>query len=119
MADSTRIAGLGLVAIVLASAAPMESWLELKHAHYSVFYEAGGEADARLVAGWADATESVMQEKYGVTPDRYRISIYLHPAPTKEADVNNALNRCCTNGPDSIQIGTIDMLSPSARRCRT
>src|SRR3954470_20464422 len=98
MTGTTRIGGLGLVALVLASAVPMEPWRELKKAHYSVFYHAGGEEDAKLVAGWADATERVLQEKYGVTPDRCRMSIYLHAAPTKEADVNNALNRCCTTG---------------------
>jgi len=119
MLRTTRIRGLGLVAIILVSGAAMEPWLELKHAHYSVFYEAGGERDAELVAGWADATERLMQEKYGVTPARYRMSIYLHSEPTKEADVNNALNRCCTKGPDSMYTGTIDMLAPSAPAMRS
>jgi len=89
-------------------------WLEAKQLHYSVFYQRGYEDDARLIEGWADATERLMRDKYGVTPTHYRMSVFLHPAPTDKADVNNALNRCCTRVSDSLSTGTIDMLAPSS-----
>jgi hypothetical protein len=89
-------------------------WLESKQPHYSVFYQRGYEGDARLIERWADATERLMKDKYGVTPAHYRMSVYLHPAPTDRADVNNALNRCCTKASDSLSTGTIDMLAPSS-----
>jgi hypothetical protein len=55
-----------------------------------------------------------MKSKYAVTPDRYRIWFYLHPAPTEKADISRALNRCCTSDERGINTGTIDYLSPSA-----
>lgn len=114
MARATRIRRHGLLAIAFVSGAALQPWLELRQTHYSIFFERGFERDATLVAGWADATERLMQDKYGVTPARYRMSIYLHAAPTKDANVDTALNRCCKNGPDAVEIGTIDMLAPSA-----
>ena len=89
-------------------------WLELTKAHYSVFYTRGYEGDARLIEHWADDAERVMMSKYGVTPAHHRMSIYLHPAPTHDANVDNALDRCCTRVSDSLATGTIDMLAPSS-----
>lgn len=89
-------------------------WIETKRAHYSIFSQPGFEKDVEFVRMWMDRAEALMRSKYGVTPDRYRISFYLHPAPTEHADVGRALNRCCTPDAKGIGIGTIDYLAPSA-----
>jgi len=94
-------------------------WIESKQPHYSIFYQAGYENDARLVQRWADSTESLMKEKYGVAPTHYRMFVYLHPSPTSRADVNTAHNQCCTRVSDSLETGTIDMLAPSAPPMRS
>jgi hypothetical protein len=61
-----------------------------------------------------------MKDKYGVVPVHYRMAIYLHPAPSRQADVNNAYNHCCTqHDGDSVSTGTIDMLAPSAPAFRS
>jgi hypothetical protein len=91
-----------------------ESWLESKAAHYSVFYQSGFEQDVPRVRAWADSAERLMRSKYGVVPTHYRLSIYLHPAPTAVATVDNARNHCCSDSSDGIKTGTIDMLAPSA-----
>ena len=91
-----------------------ESWLESKAAHYSVFYQSGFEQDVPRVRAWADSAERLMRSKYGVVPTHYRLSIYLHPAPTAVAPVDNARNHCCSDSSDGIKTGTIDMLAPSA-----
>ena len=50
-------------------------WIESKAAHYTGFYEAGFEADVAFTRTWLDATERLMETKYGATPDRYHMSI--------------------------------------------
>jgi hypothetical protein len=100
---------------VLAAAARLQpAWLELKGAYASVFYQAGFEDDAKRIRAWLDDDERVMKEKYGVTPTHYRMAVYLHPAPTANADVNTARNRCCRSAGGTDSTGTIDMLAPSA-----
>lgn len=60
----------------------------------------------RAVHGWADAAERLTREKYGVVPTHYHKSIYLEPAPTAEANVDNALNRCCRSVGGTDSAGT-------------
>ena len=108
-----------VTASVFLLAAAQLAWLELKSAHASILYQAGFEDDAQRIRGWLEDDERVMQAKYGVTPSRYRMSIYLHPAPTANADVNKALNRCCQQTADGLMTGTIDMLAPSAPAMRS
>lgn len=57
-----------LAILCLCSAAPFtqEPWIESKSAHFSVFYQAGFEDDARRVRTWAEDAERLMKEKYGV-----------------------------------------------------
>lgn len=95
---------------------PQESgpWIEARSTHYSVFYKAGFDKDAEFARTWADRTEQVMKDKYGVVPTHYRMSIYLHPAPTTNANVDTARNRCCSTGADGVGTGTIDVVAPSA-----
>jgi len=89
-------------------------WLEIHRDRYSVFYKSGFERDAALVSTWADRAEQLMREKYGVTQRHYRLSIYLDDAPTADIDVNTARIKCCSRGPDTVSVGTIEMLTPSA-----
>ena len=108
---------LAILAILcLCSAAPFtqEPWIESKSAHFSVFYQAGFEDDARRVRTWAEDAERLMKEKYGVVPAHYRMAVYLHPAPVAAADVNTAHNHCCQSAGATDSTGTIDMLAPSA-----
>ncbi|HKE88396.1 MAG TPA: hypothetical protein VKB50_31785 [Vicinamibacterales bacterium] len=117
-----RVARLvGVVVGVALAATPTVAdaqWIELKRPYYSVFHAAGFERDAELTLTWMDRTEALMKAKYGVTPERYRVSVYLHPAPTDKIDVNRALNNCCTRDNRGINVGTIDYLSPSAAAWR-
>lgn len=111
---------IALAGQTTSSGAPAESgWIESRHEHYSVFYARGYEADAQRAAAWADSVERTMRVKYGVTPRHYRISIYLHATPTREADVDNALVRCCSPAGGADSVGRIDMLTPSAPQLRS
>jgi hypothetical protein len=94
-------------------------WIEVRSAHYSVFYQAGFEEDAQRVRIWADDAERVMKEKYGVVPTHYRMSIYLQPAATTNADANTARNHCCHSVGGTDSVGTIDMLAPSTMKNTT
>src|SRR5690349_22549999 len=98
--------------VVTASSAHAQ-WMESKSAHYSIYYEAGYEHDAELAKSALDSTEKLMSTKYGVMPDRFRMSIYLHTKPEAGVDVNTAWNRCCTAAEGGIRTGTIDILAPS------
>jgi len=93
-------------------------WIETKRPHYSIFAQPGYEADVELARTWMDRAETLMKSKYGVVPDRYRISLYLHPAPTGSANVGLAVNRCCTPDASGLKTGTIDYLAPSAPAMR-
>ena len=115
---SKVVAAAVLTAATLPSLAAAQ-WKESAHPHFSVFYQAGFEKDADSITAWAESAERVMLQKYGVTPARYRLSIYLHPAPNARADVNTAHIHCCTGGADSIETGTIDLLAPSAPAMRS
>lgn len=88
--------------------------LELKHAHYTVMYQAGFEQDAKFAERWANAAEALMQSKYGVTDDGYSLLINLLPVPAGKVDVNTAVIHCCARRADSVRTGTIEMLAPSA-----
>jgi hypothetical protein len=107
-----------VVFIVLALFGAMSradaQWLEAKSAHYSIFYQAGYEQDVAFTRTQLDRAEDLMKSKYGVTPGRYYMSLYLYPTATQTADVNRAQNRCCRRGEAGIQAGTIDYLAPSA-----
>jgi hypothetical protein len=62
-----------------------------------------------------DATERLMTGKYGATPDRYRISVHLFPAPADGIDtVQSGQNQCCTSSAGGLRTGTIRLLAPSA-----
>jgi len=100
------------------SARSQVPWIEVRLAHYSIFYQPGFESDVRSVQGLADAAERLMQEKYGVQPRHYRMGIYLFPVPTADIDVSHARNVCCTPSAGSDSVGRIEMLAPSARAMR-
>jgi hypothetical protein len=64
-----------LTAIFFLSFAVLQpQWIESKSPHYSIFSRPGFEDDVELVRTWMDRAEALMKSKYGVTPDRYRIS---------------------------------------------
>ncbi|MGZ8845078.1 MAG: hypothetical protein ACXW3C_01305, partial [Pyrinomonadaceae bacterium] len=74
----TRRIGIAAAAIMLVSAVSFradERWIESKRDHYTVFYQAGFEKDAEFTRTWLDRAEQLMKTKYGVTPERYRMSI--------------------------------------------
>jgi hypothetical protein len=108
---------LVLLALLLG-AAPSRAdaqWLESKSAHYTVFYQAGYEKDVAFTREWLDATEQLMKSKYGVTPDRYNISVYLLPAPADGIDTTQSgQNQCCASTPAGVSAGTIRLLTRSA-----
>jgi hypothetical protein len=90
-------------------------WQESKSAHYTIFYQPGYESDVAFTRRWLDATEELMKTKYGVTADRYYISIYLLPAPADGIDVAQSWqNQCCTSTSGGLRTGTIRLLARSA-----
>jgi hypothetical protein len=93
-------------------------WIEARGSYYSVYYQTGFEADAAFAKTWADRAQQLMHDKYDTAPSHYRLSIYLHPAPTSRIDVNSAVIHCCTLAAGSDSTGTIEMLSPSAPAMR-
>jgi len=91
------------------------AWLEVKDTHFSVFYQPGFEQDLEFARTWMNHAEQLMKDKYGVSPDRYRISLYLLPAPNGDIGVvQSAQIQCCTRGNDGVRTGTIRFLGPSA-----
>jgi hypothetical protein len=91
-------------------------WLESRAPHYTVFYQAGFERDVEFTRKWLDATERLMKSKYGSTPDRYFMSIYLLPEPSGDIDaVQSGQNQCCTQTNSGVRTGTIRLLTQSAR----
>jgi len=91
------------------------SWIEVKSAHYSIFFQAGYEKDAEFTRTWMDGAEQLMKTKYGVTARRYHISVYLLPAPEGGIDtVESGQNRCCTRTSEGMLTGTIKLLTLSA-----
>lgn len=113
----TRLATLLLLAAITAPVFGQQ--LEVKRAHYSVFYDAGSEKDAAFVAGWMDRAEQLMKDKYGVAPRHYRLSVRLYGAPTPQIDVNTARIHCCSASASGDSTGTIEMLAPSAAAFKT
>lgn len=107
---------IAALAVLVPASAAFAQWGEVKSDHFSIFYQSAGKGDAEFVRSWLDRTEELMQAKYGVIPNRYFVTFYLHPAPTQDANTNKALNRCCSRDERGINIGTIDYLSPSASR---
>lgn len=92
-----------------------ERWIESKRDHYTVFYQAGFEKDAEFTRTWLDRAEQLMKTKYGVTPERYRMSIYLFPAPAGDIDTRQSGQvQCCTQTSSGISTGTIKLLALSA-----
>jgi hypothetical protein len=90
-------------------------WLEAKTAHYPVLYQAGYEKDAEFTRKWLDATQELMKVKYGSTPDRYYMSIYLLSTPTGDIDTaQSGQNQCCTPTITGEGTGTIRLLTRSA-----
>jgi hypothetical protein len=74
-----------------------ETWLQIKRAHYTIFYQANFEKDAEFARTWMDRTEQLMKAKYQVTPDHYQMSVYLLPAPSDGIDPNlSGRIKCCT-----------------------
>ena len=74
-----------MVLATLAAAAPRgvcaQQWAEARATHYSVFYQPGFEQDSKFARTWLDAAEVLMKTKYGVSPDNYRLAVYLDPIP--------------------------------------
>ena len=90
-------------------------WIEAKSRHYSVLYQTGYEKDAGFARMWLDRTEQLMKAKYHATPDHYRMSIYLLPAPSGDMNtVQSGQNQCCTRTSGGINTGTIKLLTLSA-----
>lgn len=96
----------------VVSPAAGQDWLEARTDTYSVFYVAGFEADVELAKTWMNQAEQASFDKYGVRFSRYKIALYLHPAPTAGAGVGNARLTCCTTQSGTTR-GTIDFLAPS------
>ena len=111
---TVRTVSMSLLLVTGLTARAEAQWLELHRDRYSVFYKSGFDRDAALVSTWADRAEQLMREKYGITQRHYRLSIYLDDTPTAQIDVNTARIKCCSPGPDTLKVGTIEMLSPSA-----
>jgi pimeloyl-ACP methyl ester carboxylesterase len=103
------LAAAAALMLGVAAQAP-ERWLDVRAAHYGVFYKPGYDSDVPFTRRWLDASEELMKSKYGVTPDRYFMSVYLLPAPAGDIDTNvSGQNQCCTN-----RTGTIRLLARSA-----
>ena len=115
---SERLYRALIVLAVAIAAVPCRvdaQWLESKAPHYTVFYQTGFESDVEFTRKWLDATEQLMKVKYGSTPNRYFMSIYLLPAPTGDIDaVQSGQNQCCTETGGGIRTGTIRLLTRSA-----
>jgi hypothetical protein len=93
------------------------NWLESKSTHYTVFFQGGYENDVPFVRKWMDRAEQLMKQKYGVTTDHYRVSVYLYPepAPAEELDINrSAFNYCCGMTESGMHTGEIELLTISA-----
>jgi hypothetical protein len=107
-----------LVVLGLCVGAPIRAdaqWQESRSAHYTIFYQSGYESDVAFTRQWLDATERLMKTKYGVTADRYYMSVYLLPAPTDDIDVaQSGQNQCCTATSGGLRTGTIRLLARSA-----
>jgi len=97
------------VALVLGAVAQApDRWLDARSAHYSVFYQPGYERDEQFTRRWLDASEQLMKNKYGVTPGRYTMSVYLLPAPAGGIDTDQSgQNQCCSNGTGTIRLLTL------------
>jgi hypothetical protein len=113
----TRLPVIVAVALLLTGTVSAQ-WMEVKTDHYSILYQPGYEGDVDFARTWLNRAEELMKTKYGVVPDRYLITFYLHRAPTDKADTSRALNRCCTLDERGINTGSIDYLSPSAAAWR-
>lgn len=94
-------------------------WLEARSANYTILYQAGFERDVEFARTWMDRAQQLMRSKYGVSADRYALSLYLHPAPATGAGVGLATLNCCTQQPDGKLSGSIQYLSPSASAWQT
>jgi hypothetical protein len=109
------LAFLGLLLLAAVPSRVDAQWIEAKSAHYTIFYQAGYEADVAFTRAQLDRAEALMASKYGVTADHYAMSIYLLPAPTGDMDtVQSGNNVCCTRGTTGVSTGTIRLLAPSA-----
>ena len=108
---------IALVCIVLGamvSPAAGQDWLEARTDTYSVFYVAGSEADVELAKTWMNRAEEASFDRYGVRFSRYKIALYLHPAPVPTQNVNVGTARLiCCNTNSGISTGTIHFLTPS------
>lgn len=100
-----------LIGAMVAPAAGQD-WLEARTDTYSVFYMAGFESDVELAKTWMNQAEQASFDKYGVRFAKYKIALYLHPAPTPAAGAGSARLTCCTTQSGTSR-GTIDFLTPS------
>jgi hypothetical protein len=83
--------------------------------YYRILAREGAEADIAFARRWMDAAERLMQTKYHVVPDRYRISVALLARPENDIDTNvSGQNRCCAVDSEGRKTGTIFLLGPSA-----
>jgi hypothetical protein len=104
-----------LTALFTAPRVAEAQWLESTNNHYSIFYQAGYEKDVAFTRTWMSRAEQLMKDKYGVTPDRYYMSVYLLPAPNGEMNtIQSGHNQCCTRETNGISKGTIRLLTLSA-----
>ena len=108
-----------LILISLGAMFPLKvsakTWIEVRRAHYSIYYQKGYKADAKFTQKWMDRIEDLMRSKYDVVPTQYHISVYLLPLPTDDIDVNESgQNRCCVTTNRGRITGTIKLLTPSS-----
>ncbi|HEY4099722.1 MAG TPA: hypothetical protein VGM20_02470 [Gemmatimonadales bacterium] len=101
----------GLIALDASTAAGQ--WIEVRRSHYSVFYQPDVARDTAMIIRWADSSIALMHSKYGVTPDRYRLGIYLYPSPAAGVTVDDARIHCCSDSA-GVDTGRIELLAPSA-----
>jgi len=112
-----KVGVLAAVALILIAPrfATGVQWKESRSAHYTIFYQTGYEKDSEFTRTWLDRTEQLMKAKYGVTPDRYHMAIYLLPEAAGGIDADQSgQNQCCTPSSTGIKSGTIRLLSLSA-----
>jgi hypothetical protein len=99
--------------IVLDASSAVGQWIEARHPHYSVFYQPSFAADTAMIVRWADSSIALMRSKYDVTPDHYRLGIYLYPSSAPGVTVDDAHIHCCSDSA-GVDTGRIELLAPSA-----
>ena len=86
-----------------------QHWLKAKGTQYTIYYVSDYEQDVEFVRIWLEQTEYLMLDKYGVRRHGYDMLVYLHPAPTENANLGLARLFCCSQNQAQLHY-----LTPSA-----